>query len=369
MAGHSNLVQVMAFLVMGLSILATPVSASWSNPMERFYSTNYNRGLQEIIHNNCSETYALYLHDRGNASNISPELRIFNQNGVTMTREMIECIFDHTPEFIKSKMAAAAIVLGLSPTIIATLGVRPQETAVLSVVGRRHLLAFALAVGSPALNAYRSSEYNSIIDSLRERSRQRPDAMRRLDPFVTAISYGLAGASIANIGELTYQLGARTIFIVLPDSAYLALLWAFIGVFIHFMAAIALRCRVSSEVKSVDEEMTQGSWPVSVAKGQIDLMARRSRIIFTVHPESLSFFSMSFITTISTACHIIFGTMVFSSILFVSINDSLSIVARLMASAIVCRIIVTYELLVLRESVEEAAPTMTATTKHVFSFK
>ncbi|KAJ4235546.1 hypothetical protein FSOLCH5_006901 [Fusarium solani] len=368
MAGHSNLVQAMALLVLGLSMLVTPVSASWSNPMEHFYST-YNRGLQEIIHNNCSETYALYLQDRRNESNVSPGLRIF-KNDVTMTREMVECIFDHTPEFIKSKMSAAAIVLGLAPTIIATLGVRPQETAMVSVVGRRHLLAFALAVGSPALNAYRSSEYNSIIDSLRERSRQRPDTMRRLDPFITAISYCLAGASIANIAELTYRLGAGTIFIVLPDSQYLALLWAFLGVFIHFMAGIALRMRVSSEVKSVDEEMTRGSWPVSVAKGQIDLMARRSRIIFTIHPESLSFFSMSLITTISTACHIIYGTMVFSSIQFVSINDSLSIVARLMASAIVCRIIVTYELLVLRESVEEAVdPTVTATSKHVFSFK
>lgn len=369
MAGHSNLAQVSVLVVLGLSMLTSPVSASWSNPMEHFYP-NYNHGLQEIIHNNCSETYAIYLQGRRNESNVSPTLRMFSINGVAMTSEMVECILNNVPEFIKSKMAAAAIVLGLAPTIIATLGVRPQETAMLSVVGRRHLLAFGLAVGSPAINAYRSSEYNSIIDSLREASHQRPDSIRRLDPFIAAISYSLAVASIANIGELTYRLGARTIFTILPDSEYLALLWAFLGVFIHFMSGIALRMRVSSKVKSVDEEVTQGSWPVTVAKDQIDLMARRSRIIFTVHPESLSFFSMSLFTTISIACHIIFGTMVFSSILFVSINDSLSIVARLMASAIVCRIIVTYELLVLRESVEEAAdPTVTATGKHVFSFK
>ncbi|RTE74141.1 hypothetical protein BHE90_011431 [Fusarium euwallaceae] len=369
MAAHRNLVKAMGLLVLGLSMHVTPVSASWANPMEHFYS-NYNRGLQEIIQNNCSETYALYLQDRRDESNVSPSLSMFSINGLAMSSEMVECILDHTPEFIKSKMAAAAIVLGLALTIVATLGVRPQETAALSVVGRRHLLAFALAVGSPALNAYRSSEYNSIIDTLREASRQRPDAIRRLDPFITVISYSLAAASIANIGELTYQLGAKTIFTILPNSPYLALLWAFLGVFIHFMAGMAFRMRVSSKVKRVDEDMTQGSWPVSVAQGQIGLMARRSKIIFTVHPESLSFFAMSLITTISTACHIIFGTSVFSSILFVSINDSLLIVARLMASAIVCRIIVTYELLVLRESVEEAAYSkVSTTTKHVFSFK
>ncbi|KAM0427214.1 hypothetical protein ACHAPT_007642 [Fusarium lateritium] len=367
MASHSTSIQGWALLVLGVSMLITPVSASWSNPMERFYS-NYNNGLQDIIRNNCSETYALYLQNRHDETNVGPALRSFTTHSVTMTSEMVQCILENTPEFIKSKMAAAAIVLGLAPTIIATLGVRPQETAVLSVVGRRHLLAFATAVGSPALNAYRSSEYDSIIESLRDRSRKH--AIRRFDPVITAISYSLAAASIANVGEVTYRLGAQTIFTVLPDSQYVALLWAFLGVFIHFMAGIALRMRVSSKVKSVDEEVTRGSWPVSIAKGQLDIMARRSRIIFTVYPESLAFFSLSLLTTVSTACHIIFGTLVFSSILFVSINDSLSIVARLMASAIMCRIIVTYELLILRETIEEAVnPAVAGTPKQVLSFR
>ncbi|KAF4470846.1 hypothetical protein FALBO_2248 [Fusarium albosuccineum] len=349
MAGHNRLIRALALLVLGLSIFVAPVSASWANPLEHFYSS-YNHGLQEIIHNNCSETYALYLQDRRNAANIRPSLRVFGMR--SMTSEMLECILENSPEIIKYKMAAAAIVLGLAPTIIATLGVRPQDTAALSIIGRRHLLAFGVAVGSPALNAYRASEYTSVIDTLREKSHRRPDFIRRLDPIITAISYALAGASIANVGELTYRLGAGSIFTVLVDSEYLALLWAFLGVFIHFMTGVALRMRASSVVKTV-EEVAQGSWPVSVARGQMDIMARRSKIFFRVHSESLLFSIMALITTIFTACHVIFGTLVFSSILFVSINDSLSVAARLMASAIICRIIVTYELLVLRESIEE----------------
>ncbi|KAF4971979.1 hypothetical protein FZEAL_9697 [Fusarium zealandicum] len=358
MAGKDRFIRALSLLVLGLSTLVTPVSASWTNPLEHFYS-QYSHGLQDIIQNNCSDTYALYLADRRNVSAIRSELRIFGMH--SMNHEMIECILENSPELVKSKMAAAAIVLGLAPTIIASLGVRPQDTALLSVVGRRHMLAFAVAVGSPAINAYRASEYATVIDSLRDRSLKRPSLIRKLDPFITAFSYILAAASIANIGELTYRLGARATFSIVPDAEFMALLWASLGVLIHFLAGLAMWTRVSSRVQSVDEDVTKkGPWPVSVAKGQIDIMTRRSKLIFTVHPEFMLFSLLSLITTVFTGCHIIFGTLVFSSILFVSVNDSLSIVARLMASAIVTRVIITSELLALRESVEESVDSTVA---------
>lgn len=360
--------QVLTILFCGLILLVRPVAASWANPFEQFYST-YNHGLQEIIRDKCSEQYALYLEDRRNVSAIRPELRSFGAR--SMTKEVMECLLENSPEMVKSKMAAAAIVLGLAPTIISTLGVRPQDTAVLSIVGRQHILALAVAVGSPALNAYRASEYESVIDNLRDTSLKRPRAMRKLDPVISAILYALAGASIANIGELTYRIGAQAIFTILPDTEYLALLWAFLGVVIHIMAAITMRVRLSSRVEKAEGDRVSSSLlPANVAKDQVDIVARRSKILFRVHPETLLFYLLSLITTVLTACHIIYGTLVFSSIWFISINDSLSIVARLMASAIVCRIILTFELLVLRESVtEEASPNGTETKTHVLSFK
>jgi hypothetical protein len=57
---------------------------------------------------------------------------------------------------------------------------------------------------------------------------------------------------------------------------------------------------------------------------------------------------------VGTALHIIFGTTIFSSMLFVSIDDGCIIIISLMASVIVCRVILTYELAVLREKVEVA---------------
>ncbi|KAM0551993.1 hypothetical protein ACHAPJ_008101 [Fusarium lateritium] len=367
MASHYRLTQAWSLLVLlGLLMLVGPASASWSNPLERFY-TGYNEGLQDIVRNNCSAEYALYLENRRNVSNIDPQLRRFGAH--SMTAQVIECILGNAPELVKTKMAAAAIVLGLAPTMIATLGVRPHDTALLSIVGRRHVLAFAIACGSPALNAYRTSEYSAAIDTLRERASQRSPVMRRLDPVFTLLSYTLAAASIANIGELTYRLGAQAIFTILYDSEYLALLWAFLGVFIHFITGLTMRMRLSSKVIPTDEEVTKGSWSLSVAKGQVDIMAHRSKIVYTVYPETALFAIMSVITTVATACHILFGTLVLSSIIFISINNSLSIMGRLMASAIVCRIILILELLSVRENLEEATDPAVAQTSHVMSFK
>ncbi|KAF5677215.1 hypothetical protein FHETE_1727 [Fusarium heterosporum] len=258
MPSHNHLGQAWSLLVLlGLLVLVSPVSASWADPFEGFYG--YNDGLQAIIRSNCSDVYASYLENRRNSSGIEPALRIFGFE--SMTAEMMECILGNAPELVKSKMAAAAIVLGLAPTIIATLGVRPHDTALLSIIGRRHLLAFAIAVGSPAVNAYRTSEFSAAINTLGEKTIPRSRTMRRLDPIFTVLSYTLAAASIANVGELTYRLGASAIFTVLIDAEYLAFLWAFLGVFIHFMTGIAMRMRLSSRVVPSDQ-VTRGSWPV-----------------------------------------------------------------------------------------------------------
>lgn len=51
-----------------------------------------------------------------------------------------------------------------------------------------------------------------------------------------------------------------------------------------------------------------------------------------------------------TILHVVFGTLIFSSLLLVGIKDALSIVGRYMASVALCRIILMYELAGLRET-------------------
>lgn len=50
--------------------------------------------------------------------------------------------------------------------------------------------------------------------------------------------------------------------------------------------------------------------------------------------------------------HIVFGTLVFSGILFISTQDATAVVARFFASALVCRLVMMYELAGIREATD-----------------
>jgi hypothetical protein len=50
--------------------------------------------------------------------------------------------------------------------------------------------------------------------------------------------------------------------------------------------------------------------------------------------------------------HIIYGTVVFASILFICAQDAVSVVSRYLASALVCRVIVMIEISGMREVVQ-----------------
>lgn len=54
----------------------------------------------------------------------------------------MQCILDNTGEYVKSVMATAQVLLGVTPTILSILGPSTEELAMLGVVARRPLLAF-----------------------------------------------------------------------------------------------------------------------------------------------------------------------------------------------------------------------------------
>jgi len=68
--------------------------------------------------------------------------------------------------------------------------------------------------------------------------------------------------------------------------------------------------------------------------------------------ETSFFLILSWLSSVGTALHILFGTMVLSSVLFVSTDDALKIGARILASHLVCRTIVELELAGLRATVK-----------------
>jgi hypothetical protein len=65
--------------------------------------------------------------------------------------------------------------------------------------------------------------------------------------------------------------------------------------------------------------------------------------------ESGWYVLLSWATSVGIAFHIIYGTVTFSSVLFISVRDSIGVVCWFMGSVLVCRIVLMYELASLRD--------------------
>jgi hypothetical protein len=63
-------------------------------------------------------------------------------------------------------MTSAAVLLGLTPFILASLGSNTTELALIS--SRRPILAILLVLGSPSVNPIRTFAYPNLAEDLEE---------------------------------------------------------------------------------------------------------------------------------------------------------------------------------------------------------
>lgn len=88
--------------------------------------------MKDILRENCSAQYAGYV-----ARDMGPngtDYKVFH---------VVECLLHQFPEFRKSEMAASAVILGLLPTTLQSLGSTSAETSLLGL--RRPVLALLVS--------------------------------------------------------------------------------------------------------------------------------------------------------------------------------------------------------------------------------
>ena len=93
-----------------------------------------------------------------------------NSDGSVLAEPLMECVLGGLTESAKAGFATSAVLLGLTPTIFATLGSNTAESAALSIVARRPLLAFILAAGSTAVTPLRPFQYPDPAELLQARN-------------------------------------------------------------------------------------------------------------------------------------------------------------------------------------------------------
>ncbi|KAJ5188151.1 hypothetical protein N7491_004476 [Penicillium cf. griseofulvum] len=280
--------------------------------------------------------YRWTLTGEGNAptclKNYAREVDKFGPQHSMTCKTLVSCIYSNTKEIDKADMSSALVLLGLTPTVLGQIGPTIHNKAQLCfhypVLGLLCVLgAPAMAFGMPWAktdpreppqgNAFASGE-KWIVGSTEKPAQPVPTLTRLLQYLIRLLIYLIAAGAAINVFLNAWTLGQQTVVSWKCTSSYLELVWV-----VTTLAPMLFAITAYS---------MEGSKRTSEKKGWA-LWIR-------------SFYSLS---NVAGAGHVIFGTLVFSSVLFIGTRDALGVVGRLTGSALVCQFITALEL----ERVEE----------------
>jgi hypothetical protein len=269
--------------------------------------------------------------------------------------EHSDCIMKNVAESIKANMAGATVVLGLIPTILASLGPTVGEMALLS--WRRPVLSLLLSMGAPAIYPSRIMQSEDptklLLPTTDPLTSIMPRAGSRVAAGIVAVfEYVVPAAAIANLLLTSYELGTKTILSFDCGNSMMPLVWSLLPVAIHAFAVVGFF--LSRRMYEENGLQTTPSSPISRSRTwtsrffrsevtsyvEVKLAKRKKRF---VRPRMITLYFYN-LAAFASILHLIMGTAVFSSLLYIGVVDAIRLLLRYAASALACRFIVCYEL-------------------------
>lgn len=262
-----------------------------------------------------------------------------------------QCILDNLREDIKARMSSASVLLGLTPGLLASLGPSVAEISVLSV--ERPILTLLLSFGSPAVYPTRVLHYEDAIEILKETTKSPSFKWVRRSAWhqalVSAAEYLLASLAVANVIYTSFELGVRTIISFRCVSSVFPLVWTLLPIFVHLPAALAFRWSDRSS-RSTEKVITRAPHHRLTKKIMAFLnkertlcLAREKRDVSDFQPSVVTV-ALNYLATGLGFLHGTFGIFIFSSLLFIETLDTVTVILRYMASSVICRIILMFEI-------------------------
>lgn len=301
--------------------------------------------------------YYDYLWER-RAEACVPQIKQYHNNNRTGVRRravcavVVDCLLTNVTESIKSNLASADILLGLTPQILSLAGPRNGELALLST--QRPVLTSLLSFGFPSMSIsglFVSVDVTSLLRKPVARTARAyhlwlREQTKGLQLSISTLQYALAAGAVANSIYTSVYLDSRTASGWRCGANYMPLAWSMSGSLIAMVEMLAIRTRCSSQGSTrrcPKQPITRLSWI-------------KCHLHDSIHPETkdtciteILFWIANFMSVIQT----LFGTAVLSSLLFVSFLDALPILVRYGVSAATCNVLLRLELGGLRRKLEE----------------
>ncbi len=354
------------------------ISSAPRPPTPQFHSfyPKHGKGLARLTRTKCNGSYADYMfayHSPRGSPNASHLL--------TTCYGLEACLLHAVPADYQANFNSAAIILGLMPTLLASIGPSFAETSLLSA--HRPFLSFLISMGAVGIWPNRIFEYVHPPDILRRRSgsprigkmRPWPAAMTSLSQYIVAI------CAIVNVMTTSIEIGSKSILAFGCTTTFAPLLWSILSSVIHLVSVLSyfITRKVVLRRRSADRLSQQAH----NSKTQADLEQSRSGItraatspttqqrLYQVwlscrdaclrevticgnHPISHDIKAeevprISILLAVGAGlmnfCHVTFGIIIFSSLIFISVEDVFKrVLWRYIVSSTACRLLLILEL-------------------------
>jgi hypothetical protein len=285
----------------------------------------YGGRYRAMIRNECNSAYTDYMTrtPRPNCKECLAEA-------------VVECILKALPEDAKANIAASGVLLGLLPSILSQVGLKTVEMGLL--FQRRPLLSFLMMAGAPAVFPARTQDYHSgPVAMLKEvpGRLELPSWLEVLQIPILLLEYAIVAGAVVNVLLVTIELSRKTVCTFTPTTEYLPLVWALAGIAVHMVGILAFRLRARLRLRQQRALGPFEEWRICRYQKEATL---------TLREQSWAFIFMSWLTSTGYIIHIIIGTLIFSTTLFISADTALKVAARYLGSTLACRIVLMFEM-------------------------
>ena len=324
------------------TLLLSYIPFTFATPFQSFYP-RYAPTLKNLSEKVCSEILALV-----QGVNYSPDSAPPQADRLDYCYGHENCMLANLPAAYLANYQTASVIMGLTPTVLASLGPSVAETS---------LLSFLISLGAPAVYPARIFEFTDPYLVLRHKEHllRLPLWGTRSAIICSVLEYVFALAAATMIISTSVQLGAKTILVWNCTNPAMPLVWPFLSAAIHIGAALSYKIALNSSDNKV------GGPGTSARKGTLRRISGLLRSEFRIcalrkqlHARELEdpprmAVLLNCLSGLGGVWHVVFGTVIFSALTFISIIDFMNYVFwRYILAAGICRLISMVELTGLR---------------------
>lgn len=176
-----------------------------------------------------------------------------------------------------------------------------------------------------------------------------PPIAQPYSSILCAIQYLFVAGAAANVLQVSYDIGIRSVIAWWCDFSFAPLFWSLLTAGIHLTAAVAIRFFLTKPNGQSSGSTPSGNTGIAAkmkrlikrefqlsANGDYDEIENR-----TILPLGIG---LNLFAGWLTLCHIAFGTAVFSGVLYIAIGDAAKLILRYLASGTICRLVLYFEI-------------------------